>query len=58
MLLPLDRWQGKEPPRRVRLDMRRGKTFAWIEETLPREGFVTRTAPPERVKEAEDEAEE
>jgi prepilin-type N-terminal cleavage/methylation domain-containing protein len=59
MLLPLERWQGKEPPRRVRVDMRRGRVFAWVEETLPRENFqprVAEVAVPERVKEQDDAA--
>lgn len=53
-LLPLDRWQGKEPPRRVRIDLRRGEELSWVEQTLPREHFQPRVATaaiPARVQE-------
>jgi prepilin-type N-terminal cleavage/methylation domain-containing protein len=60
-LLPLDTWQGAELPRRVRIDMRRGEEFLWLEQTLPWEHFkprVARAAIPDRVREGEEDAQE
>lgn len=59
--LPLETWQGGEPPRRVRIDMRRGEELLWLEQTLPREHFQARVATaavPERVRAEEEDAQE
>jgi hypothetical protein len=60
-LLPLDTWKGTEPPRRVRIDMRRGEELLWLEQALPREHFQPRVATavvPERVRAEEEDAQE
>lgn len=35
--LPLEVWTAGKPPARVRLDVRRGEDFAWVEAVRPRE---------------------
>lgn len=57
--LPLDHWRTKRPPRRVRLDMRRGEDLVWVQATTSGERLLARMADsaiPKRVQEGEDEA--